>query len=82
MKTEKMSLSELGQEYEKHAELQQFFIDRCREDIERAKKSGDSNAVKELEAKLCKFRAIRREIIETSLQLKAYYKEKGDFHGK
>ena len=44
MKTEKMSLYELGQEYEKHIELQQFFIDKCKADIQKAKMLGDRDA--------------------------------------
>lgn len=82
MKTEKISLFELGQEYEKHAEIQQFFIDKCKKDIEKAKKSGDYTAEKELEIKLRKFRKIRTELKQTAEHLKNYYNEKGDFYGK
>ena len=48
MKTDK-TISQLGEEYDKHASLQSFFIDRCKKDIEKAKMSGDYTAVKELE---------------------------------
>lgn len=74
MKTENMSLFQLGLEYEKHAVLQQHFIDRCKLDIKRAKESGDYNAVKELESRLYKFREIKREIEEAASKLKSYYK--------
>lgn len=75
MKTDKTSLSDLGKEYEKHAELQGFFIKWCKKDIEKAKKSGDENAVKELERKLRKFYEIKYELEQTALQLKDYYKK-------
>ena len=75
METEKMSLFELGQEYEKHAELQEFFIEKCSKDLEKAKKSGDYNAEKELEKKLRKFYQIKYELEHTALQLKNYYKK-------
>lgn len=74
MKTEK-SLSQLGEEYEKHASLQHLFIERCKKDIEKAKKSGDNNAVSELEKKLRKLYQIKYEIEHTALQLKNYYKK-------
>lgn len=75
MKTEKRTLYELGKEYEKHLELQKYFINRCKKEIERAKESGDYNAVKELERKLRKFYEIKYEIEQTALQLKNYYKK-------
>ncbi len=81
MKTEKTSLFELGQEYEYHVELQQFFIDRCKKDIERAKKSGDYTAVKELETKLHKFYEIKSDLEQTAKKLKNYYKNEGEIHG-
>lgn len=74
MKTEK-TLAELGREYEKHISLQNFFINRCKKDIEKAKRSGDQTAVKELEKKLRKFYQIKYEIEHTALQLKNYYKK-------
>ena len=74
MKTEK-TLEELGMEYEKHISLQNFFINRCKKDLEKAKRSGDSIAVKELEKKLRKFHEIKYEIEHTALQLKNYYKK-------
>lgn len=79
LNTEK-SLFQLGQEYEKHAELQQSFIDRCKADIKKAKASGDADAVSELEKKLHKFYQIKRELLETASHLKSYYK--GEFYGK
>ena len=75
MKTEKTSLYELGKEYEKHVKIQKHFINRCRKEIERAKESGDYNAVKELEKKLRKFYEIKYELEQTALQLKNYYKK-------
>ena len=74
MKTEK-TLAELGAEYEKHISLQNFFINRCKKDIEKTKRSGDYTAVKELETKLRKFHQIKYEIEHTALQLKNYYKK-------
>lgn len=74
MKTEK-TLSQLGKEYENHASLQKFFINRCKKDLEKAKKSGDQTAVKELEKKLRKFYEIKYELEHTALQLKDYYKK-------
>lgn len=73
-KTEKMSLYELGKEYEKHVELQKSFIDNCKAEIEKAKRSGDLDAVRELENNLSKFRKIKRELQETASRLKTYYK--------
>ena len=72
-----MSIKELGKEYEKHASLQQYFIDKCKEQIKEAKQSGDMNAVRELQSDLYKFREIRNELLETASQLKNYYKYKG-----
>lgn len=72
MKTEK-TLSQLGKEYENHALLQNIFINRCKKDLEKAKKSGDNNVVKELEKKLRKFYEIKYELEHTALQLKNYY---------
>ncbi len=69
-----MTLAELGQEYEKHIEMQQYFIDKCKDDIKRAEKSGDNNAVLELKSKLQKFYEIKRELSETADTLKNYYK--------
>ena len=74
MKIEKMSLYELGKEYEKHAELQNSFINSCKAEIEKAKMSGDFDAVAKLERKLRKFREIKRELKETASRLKTYYK--------
>lgn len=75
LKTKKTSLYELSKEYEKHVSLQQFFIDKCKKEIEKAKKSGDYNAEKELEKKLRKFYEIKYELEHTALQLKNYYKK-------
>ena len=74
MKTEKITLYELGKEYEKHVKIQKHFINQCKKEIERAKKSGDYNAVKELEKKLRKLYEIKYEVEQTALQLKNYYK--------
>jgi hypothetical protein len=74
LKTDK-TISQLGEEYDKHASLQSFFIDRCKKDIEKAKMSGDNNAVMELEGKLRKLYQIKYEIEQTALQLKNYYKK-------
>ncbi len=75
MKTEKITLYELGKEYEKHVKLQEHFINQCKKEIENAKKSGDNNAVKEYEKKLRKFYQIKYELEHTALQLKNYYKK-------
>lgn len=69
-----MSLSELGQEYEKNAQLQQFFIDKCKADIKQAKESGDLDAVMQLKSKLSKFYEIKDELTQTAFHLKNYYK--------
>ena len=59
LKTENMSLAQLGQEYEKHIELQQYFINKCKSDIKKAEEMGDNNAVSELKTKLSKFYEIK-----------------------
>ncbi len=82
MITDNISLAELGKEYEKHAKLQQFFIDKCNEEIKVAKKSGDYDAVMELKKKLRVFKDIEYELKNTAEKLKNYYKNEGDFHGK
>lgn len=69
-----MSLKELGQEYEKNAKLQQFFIDKCKADIKRAEKSGDLDAVRRLKRDLHTFLEIREELTQTADKLKNYYK--------
>lgn len=69
-----MSLEELGQEYEKNAMLQQFFIDKCKADINKAKKSGDLDAVRQLKSNLYKLYEIKSELEETADHLKKYYK--------
>jgi flagellin-specific chaperone FliS len=74
LKTEATTLKELGQEYERTAQLQQFFIDKCRADIKRAEKSGDSDAVRRLKQNLHKFYEIKEELTRTAHQLKNYYK--------
>ncbi len=73
MKTEKTTLYELGEEYEKIAELQNSFIDQCKAEIKKAERSGDSNAVVTLKRNLAQFRAIKKELTETALKLKNYY---------
>ncbi len=74
MNNKKMTLAELAQEYEKHIEMQQYFIDKCKDDIKRAEILGDNNAVIELKSKLQKFYEIKRELSETADTLKNYYK--------
>ncbi len=74
MKAETISLKELGQEYEKNAELQQFFIDKCKADIKRAENTGDLDAVRQLKGNLNKFYEIKNDLEETANQLKNYYK--------
>ena len=74
MKTDTISLNELGQEYEKNAQLQQYFIDKCKADIKRAEKSGDFDAVRQLKRNLRRFYEIKEELTETAFQLKNYYK--------
>ena len=64
----------MGKKYEKHIEMQQYFIDKCKDDIKRAEKSGDNNAVLQLKSKLQKFYEIKRELSETADTLKNYYK--------
>ncbi len=74
MNNEKKTLAELAQEYEKHIEMQQYFIDKCKDDIKRAEALGDNNAVLELKSKLQKFYEIKRELSETANILENYYK--------
>ena len=74
MNNKKMTLAELSQEYEKHIEMQQYFIDKCKDHIKRAESMGDNNAVIELKSKLQKFYEIKRELSETADILKNYYK--------
>ena len=74
MKTENISLFRLGEEYEKNAKIQQFFIDRCNEDIKKAEKAKDRDAVRELRSNLYIFYEIKREMEETAQILKNYYK--------
>lgn len=82
MKTKRNSLAELGKEYEKHAELQQFFIDKCNNDIKIAKESGDYDAEMELKKKLRIFNDIKNELKNTAEKLKNYYKNEGEIHGE
>lgn len=74
MSKEKMSIENLGREYEKHARLQDCFIEKCKARINQAKQSGDMDAVQELQSDLYKFYEIKRELQETALHLKKYYK--------
>lgn len=69
----KKSLYELGEEYERHIELQKHFIKLCREEIKKAELKGDSNAVYLLKSNLNKFYEIKRDMEETALHLKSYY---------
>lgn len=71
---ERKTIEELGEEYERHALLQEHFIKNCRAQIEKAKKSGDRDAVKELRGKLQKLLEIKRELTTTAHKLKNYYK--------
>lgn len=77
MSKEKKSIKELGKEYEKHAKLQQSFIDNCKAQLNKAKRMGDMDAVKKLQSDLRKFNEIKKELEETANHLKNYYK--GDF---
>ena len=74
MKTDTTTLKELGLEYEKNAQLQQYFIDKCKADITSAEKSGDMDAVRQLKVNLQKFYEIKNELKQTACQLKNYYK--------
>ncbi|MBR5203392.1 MAG: hypothetical protein IKW45_09020 [Clostridia bacterium] len=60
MKKETVSIEELGSEYEKHAQLQQYFIDKCCAQIKKAKQMGDTDAVRELKSDLYKFYEIKK----------------------
>ena len=73
MKTEKTTLYELGEEYEKIAKIQNFFIDQCKAEIKKAERSGDSDAVIALKRKLAQFSSIKKELLETASKLKNYY---------
>lgn len=74
MSFKNVSLYELGVEYEKHIKLQDSFIERCKEDIKKAKQKGDSDAIHELKSNLYTFYEIKRELVENSSYLKNYYK--------
>lgn len=74
MAKEKLTLEELGREYEKYAELQQYFIDKCKADIKNEKMLGNSKAVDGLTKKLRRFREIQSELKSTAEKLKNYYK--------
>lgn len=74
MEAEKTSLYQLGNEYEKHMILQDYFIKKCKNQIKKAEMSGDYNAVAELKGRLRKFYEIRYELEQTAIQLKNYYK--------
>ena len=69
-----MSLAELGEEYDQHIKLQEHFIEKCKNDLKKARLSGDNKAVLELEKRLKKFYEIKRELTETAEKLKHYYK--------
>lgn len=74
MAKEKLTLEELGREYENYAELQQYFIDKCKADIKNELMLGNSKAVDGLTKKLRRFREIQRELKSTAKELKNYYK--------
>ena len=78
LKTERKSLFELGEEYERHAILQNSFIENCKKEIAKAKESGDSVAVEVLKKKLRHFYQIKHELEETALNLKTYYGGQND----
>ena len=69
-----MNLETYQKEYEKHIELQQFFIDKCKADIQKAKMLGDRDALKLLQGNLRKFNEIKEDLELTALLLKNYYK--------
>ena len=69
-----ISLEQLGEEYEKNAELQKRFIERCKADIKKAQQAGDRDTVCRLKSDLYKLYEIKREVSETALLLKNYYK--------
>jgi hypothetical protein len=75
LETEKITLYELGKEYEKQVKIQKHFINRCKKEMEKAKKLGDNNAVKEYEKRLRKFYEIKYELEQTALHLKNYYRK-------
>lgn len=79
-KTKNMSLFDLGKEYEHHADLQESFINNCKNLIKKAKNSGDTDAVIKLEGELRKFYEIKRELKQTASLLKTYYK--GEKYGE
>ncbi len=78
MKAERKSLFELGEEYEKHVNLQNVFIENCKKEIKKAKESGDTRAVEILQNNLRKFYEIKRELVETASKLKTYYGGQND----
>lgn len=67
-------IKDLGKEYEKHAKMQQSFIDSCKSQLNKAKKTGDTNAVIKFQSDLRKFYEIKKELTETAYYLKNYYK--------
>lgn len=69
------SLYKLGEEYEKHIKLQDFFIERCRADLKKAEQKGDSDKARELRSNLYKFYEMKRELRETAAHLKKYYEK-------
>lgn len=75
MKAEKISLYDLGKEYERHIKTQDTFIEHCKEEIRKAKESRkSSDDIRELQSKLYKFYEIRRELQEAADALKNYYR--------
>lgn len=75
MSNERLSLEELGAEYEKCAELQRGIIESCRRDLALAKQEGDYLAQADLKYKLNRLYEIRRELLDTAEKLKNYYKD-------
>ena len=74
IKTEKTSLYELGEEYERIAKIQDSFITQCKAEIKKAEESGESDAVLNLKRKLAQFKEIKKELTETASKLKNYYR--------
>ena len=74
IKTEKTSLYELGEEYEKIAKIQDYFITQCKAEIKKAEESGESDAALNLKRKLAQFKAIKKELTVTASKLKNYYR--------
>lgn len=73
LNTKQQSLQQLGEEYEKNAQLQQFFIEKCKRDIKKAEEQGKQELVLRLKSNLSVFYQIKRELSEIACKLKNYY---------